>query len=170
MGELFVDVPVCEDKLPEKIISVDGSYYEASVENKIPSTKIGYVKIGSLLIDRGQFSNLRVLDNRFVDPFKVAKMQDCNSPITFPLPSSNIVLKGKNNVRDSFRHAMDKHLLEYRTIKDNPNSSLRSTLFLLASLRTGELGTDDPTKLRIHKCPSCEQKEIEVLDIQEEQL
>lgn len=169
MNDLFIDVPHNNDTLPEKIIAIDGSYYEASVKNRIPSTKVGYVKIGSLLIDRRQYRGLRVLDNRFVDPFRVAKMQDNNSPISFPLPSSNIVLKGKKNVRDSFRYAMDRHLYEHRTIKDKPDSSLRTTLFHLASLRAGELGTNDPKKLRIHKCPSCEQKQIELYDIPEEQ-
>ncbi|MEN2775573.1 DNA double-strand break repair nuclease NurA [Acetivibrio clariflavus] len=169
MNELFVNIPQSDEVLPEKIIAIDGSYYEASVQNRIPSTKVGYVKIGSLLIDRGQYRNLRVLNNRFVDPFRVAKVQENNSPITFPFPSSNIVLKGKKNVRDSFRYAMDKHLYEHRTIKNKPDSSLRTTLFYLASLRTGELGTDDPKKLKIHKCPSCEKKEIELYDIPEEQ-
>jgi len=169
MSELFIDVPQNNDTLPEKIIAIDGSYYEASVHSRIPSTKVGYVKIGSLLIDRSQYRDLRVLNNRFVDPFLVAKMQDNNSPMTFPFPSSNIVLKGKKNVRDSFRYAMDKHLLEHRTIKDRPDSSLRTTLFHLASLRTGELGTNDSSKLKIHKCPSCEQEQIELYDIPEEQ-
>lgn len=162
VNELFVDAPQNNDSIPEKIIAIDGSYYEASVQNRIPSTKIGYVKIGSLLIDRMQYRDLRVFNNRYVDPFRVAKMQDNNSPITFPFPSSNIILKGKKNVRDSFRYIMDRHLYEHRTIKDRPFTSLRTTLFHLASLRTGQLGTNDPNKLMIHKCPSCEQKQIEL--------
>lgn len=166
---LFIDVPETDEALPEKVIAIDGSYYEASVQNRIPSTKIGYVKIGSLLIDRRQYRNLRVLKSRFVDPFRVAKMQENNSPITFPFPSSNIVLKGKRNVRDSFRYALDKHLYEHRTIKDRPDSSLRTTLFHMAALRTGELGTDDPKRLRIHKCPSCGHRQVEVYDIPDEQ-
>ena len=169
VNELFVDAPQNNDSIPEKIIAIDGSYYEASVQNRIPSTKIGYVKIGSLLIDRMQYRDLRVFNNRYVDPFRVAKMQDNNSPITFPFPSSNIILKGKKNVRDSFRYIMDRHLYEHRTIKDRPFTSLRTTLFHLASLRTGQLGTNDPNKLMIHKCPSCEQKQIELYDIPEEQ-
>lgn len=167
--EWFSDVPANSDTLPENIIAVDGSYYESSVDNKLPSTKIGYVKIGSLLIDRRQFRDLRVMNNRFVDPFRVAKMQDNNSAMTFPMPSANLIIKGKKNVRDSFRYAMDKHLHEHRTIKDNPGTSLRSTLFYLAALRTGELGTGDPSIIKIHKCPSCQERGVEVYNKEEEQ-
>src|SRR5690606_25048951 len=49
-------------------------------------------------------------------------------------------------------------------------TSLRSTLFVLASMRKDkELRTGDPTKLRIHKCPDCGAGPVEVEDVPEQQ-
>ena len=79
----------------ERVIAVDGSYYEASIDERIPSTKVGYVKVSSVLIDMAQFNSLREDSGRFVNPFQVAKLQNNNSPLTFALPSANIRWKGK---------------------------------------------------------------------------
>jgi len=47
--------------LPERVIAVDGSPYEANINDRLPSTKVGYVKVGVVLIDMKQFSSLRVM-------------------------------------------------------------------------------------------------------------
>lgn len=168
--EVFVEAPAKSTWLPENVIAADGSFYEAEVDSRLPSTKIGYVKIGTVLIKRSHFATLRTVNNRFVDPFRVAKMRDYNEAVTFPLPCSNIKVKGINGVRDSFRYMMDKHLLSQRTDQSNIKTSLRSTLFHLASIRSGELGTQDPSKLRIHRCPSCGKKELELYDREDQQV
>ena len=60
---------------------------------------------------------------------------------------------------------MNAHVLN----ADDPQTSLRSTLFALASLRPGEMGTGDEEKLKIHKCPNCEEGPITVEDIPDQQ-
>lgn len=156
----FVSPPTFHNsKLPEKIIAIDGSLYESSIDEFVPSTKIGYVKIGSLLIDLEQFKTLRVANNRFVDPFKVAKLKENNAAIPITLPSSNVIVKGFKSVRDSFRAEVDRKLDEFRMKADDPSTSLRTTLFHLAAKRpigdkTSELGTGDPEKLFLHACPN----------------
>lgn len=157
--------------LPEQIIAVDGSYYESSINDRLPSTKIGYVKVGCVLIDMAQYKTLRVHDDRFVDPFRVAALQDSNSPLTFTLPSANIRWKDKKSVRDSFRITVDEHLYSEKTRfnEKDPTTSLRTTLFHLASIRPGAMGTGDSTRLKIHKCPDCERGPVEVRDIPETQ-
>lgn len=153
--------------LPNKIIATDGSFYEASINKHLPSSKVGYIKIGCLLIDLDKFNSLNVYNSKFVDPFKVAELQNDNSSITFPMPSANIIAKGKDSVADSFRFYIDKHLLDYRSDKNNYKTSLRTTLFKLASLRPDTNNTDD--KMYIHRCPSCKEKNIEISDIEEQQ-
>ncbi|MFH1905962.1 MAG: DNA double-strand break repair nuclease NurA [Chloroflexota bacterium] len=155
MADRFSEPPQTEAKLPSFVVAVDGSNYESSLDDKLPSTKVGYVQIGALLIDLGEFGSLRV--GKFVDPFKVAELQDENSALTFSMPSANIKWGGKTNVRDSFRAALDQQFSGVRTrfSENDPLTSLRSTLFHLASLRPGKLGTGDPHRLRIHKCPTC---------------
>ncbi len=156
-----------DDKMPERIIAVDGSYHESSIDDRVPSSKIGYVKIGSFLIDMQSYNNLREYRDKYVDPFKVAKLQNNRSSVTFPLPSSNVVTKGKRTVCESFRYEVDKQLYNYRIDPNDPNTSLRTTLFNLASSRPGNTISSE---LKLHKCPSCGSKDLIVLDIADEQL
>lgn len=156
--------------LPGFVIAVDGSSHESSLDDKLPSTKMGYIKIGAVLIDLEKYRTLR--NGRYVDPFRVAELQDDNSSLTFSVPSANIRWAGRKNVRDSFRASVDQQFYSARTRFNDkdPFTSLRSTLFHLASLRPGELGTDgDSHRLRIHKCPNCGKGPIEVQDIPDQQ-
>ena len=175
INEGFVEPPSFDPKhLPERVLAIDGSLHESSLNDRLPSTKIGYVKIGTMLVDMKDYRSLRVNNGQFVDPFRVAKLQENNSPLTFTLPSANVKWGGKQTVRDSFRAMVDHALYESKTrmIESDPKTSLRSTLFLLASLRPDDKGTGDPSRLRLHKCPSCEFDEvpIEVKDIEGQQF
>ncbi len=165
MGARFIEPPSTANvTFPANIIAVDGSSYEAKISDRIPSTKIGYVRIGSVLIDLGQYNSLRT-DNRMVDPFRVAKLKKNNDALTFTLPGSNVKWKGHGSVRDGFRATLDAQLADEKTCfnPQDPKTSLRTTLFHLASRRE-KLGTDTPTKLKIHKCPNeqCRSHEQEI--------
>ncbi len=144
--------------LPENIIATDGSFYESSLNDKLPSTKVGYIKVSSVLIRIKEFNSLRTDGQPFVDPFKVARLEENNSPITFTLPSANIRRAGEKSVRESFRAVVDEMFADNRTrMRENdPNTSLRTTLFLLASLRPDKMGSGDISKIRLHKCPTCD--------------
>lgn len=169
---LFTEPPSTVNvSLPEYIIAVDGSTYESSIDDRLPSTKVGFVKIGCMLIDMGKYNSLRTEGGRFVDPFRVAELQDSNSPLTFTLPSANIRWNNKGNVRDSFRASIDEQLYGVKTRfnEKDPSTSLRTTLFHLASDRPGKMRTGDPKRLKIHKCPNCEEGPLEVMDVPEQQ-
>lgn len=159
--------------LPEQVIAIDGSPHQSTIYKHLPSTEIAYVKIGAVLIDMKQFRSLREPMGRFVDPFRVAKLHENNRSVTFTLPGSNVRMKGKSSVRDSFRAVVDEHLSSIKTRfnADDPKTSLRTTLFYLASLRPGIMSTDGPTKLKIFKCPNCGNSKypIEVEDIPDAQ-
>ena len=169
----FIPIPNLDGvKLPEQIIAIDGSYYSSKISDRLPSTEVGYVKISSVLIDLNEFSGLKV--GKFVDPFKVAKLLNNSDSLKFIVPSANICWNGNTSVRDSFRAAIDRHLYSEKT-RFNPNdpkTSLRTTLFHLASGRPSDIGTGDVNKLKIHKCPNdnCQRKLIEVFDIPDKQL
>lgn len=175
-AQFIVPPSLDESLLPQRVIATDGSLLETSWDDQLPSTKIGYVKVGSILINLEDFQGLRVRGGRMVDPFKVAALERNKDALTFPLPSANVRFMGKSNVRDGFRAAVDAHLASQKTwlVPSNPKTSLRSTLFKLASMRQGQyagqpIGTGDPSKLRIHKCPDCGQGPIEVRDIPNQQ-
>lgn len=158
--------PIGEARLPEHVIAMDGSYYESSIDERLPSTRLGYVKVGSVLIDMARYRQLRVQNGRFVDPFRVAEVENSNSPLTFCLPSANVRWKGKTSVRDSFRAAVDDSLYSSKTRfnEADPSTSLRATLFHLAWLRPGDMATTSPRSLMVHKCPTCGVGPIEVQD------
>lgn len=175
MAQRFVAWPASDPPaLPPQLITTDGSWHEGSVDpHLLPSTRVGYVQIGCVLIDVRGFQNLRA-ERDLVDPFAVARLEDSNSPLVFPLPSSNVRWGGVSTVREGFRAALDQHFYGPTTrFRDNdPSSSLRSTLFELASRRDGPLGTHDARLLRLHRCPNgdgCEQRNIEVRDVVEVQ-
>lgn len=163
----FNGAPRCFSNLPSKIIAIDGNSYEASVNSQMPYTRFGFVKISNLLIDR---DGLKGLDSgRFIDPFAVAKMEKDNSALLFSFPSSNMSYKGEPNVKNGFRLALDEALYKQRFDNHNPQTSIRSTLFYIASFRTGTLRCEEKGKLFLHRCPSCGAEKIEIWDIPEVQ-
>jgi hypothetical protein len=143
--------------VPDRVVAIDGSPHEGSVDEKLlPSTRIGYVQIGAVLIDLKRFSELWVRDGRFVDPFAVARLDEANDRLIFTVPSSNTTYRGNRSVRASFRAAVDEHFASEATWTrpGDPTSSLRTTLFMLAARRTGPLGTGDPSQLLLNRCPN----------------
>lgn len=163
----FVAIPFWDKELPTKVIAIDGSSYEATVNPQIPFTRFGFVKIGHLLINRDSFKGLN--SGKFVDPFEVARISKDNSSLLFSFPSSNMSYKNQKNVRDSFRLALDEALYKQRFAENDPQTSIRTTVFHIAANRTGKLHSDIPNRLFLHKCPSCEAEMIEVWDIPEAQ-
>ena len=65
MAAKFTQPPQADDSLPEFVISIDGSNHESSIDDKLPSTKVGYIKIGAVLFSLAKFDSLR--DGKYVD-------------------------------------------------------------------------------------------------------
>lgn len=162
MANMYGAAPeTSEALLPDSVMAVDGSYYESALTERLPHTRIGYIKIGALVILMNVFGSLR--DSRYVDPFKVAKLQHNNESMSVVLPSSNIRWGGFTTVRDGFRAALDERLGKIGQFEvGNSSTSLLSTLFVLASTRSGPLGTQDPSYLMLHRCPSCTEENVKV--------
>lgn len=173
LSSQFQEVPALNHlDLPNNIFAMDGSTYESLIDDRMPSTKVGYVKVSTIHISMDEFGALRVEDGRFVDPFRVANLKRNKDPLLFVLPGTNMKWKGHASVRDSFRARVDASLLqrETRFDKSNYKTSLRSTLFHLASLRPDQ-DTIDSDRILLHKCPSCNYKGsngdgIELLDVE----
>ena len=169
VGSLFVPHSVYTGELPDNIISIDGSNHESCIDEKLPFTRIGYVKICNILIKRNSFKELG--KSQFIDPFKVAEIVKSNTSTVFALPSSNMKYKGEQSVRDGFRLALDDYLYRYRTTPNNHKTSLRSTLFKIASYRTGINQVESTDELILHACPNldCKKEYLSVWDIEEAQ-
>lgn len=140
---------------PLYLIATDGSFYEASVSNRFPSTKIAYVKFGTILIKLSEYRNLKHENTHLLDPFKVAALEDNNRAVTLTLPSSNITLEGKKSVTESFRFALDQWFKDKRTTIDDSDQE-SSLIYTLAELESRR----NPSKhkegfVNVHKCPTC---------------
>lgn len=174
LAERFQEPPSLEGvALPSKVMAVDGSATERSIDDQLPSTKVGYVKVSATLIDMAQFNGLRVYEGRFVDPCRVAALENNNSSLTFALPSANVRWRGMQTVRQSFRAYLDACLYGTNTRfkPDDPGTSLRTTLFHLAYRRPNEMATSSATELRLHRCPNdgCEARYLIVRDVPDQQ-
>lgn len=152
------------EKLPDNIITIDSSSYEAHVREEIPFTNIGYVKLVNSLLKNKELTALK--SSKFVCPFEVAKLTEEKETITFVLPSSNIKYKNAETTRESFRLALDEYFENIREDKADRNTNLKTTLFWLSELRKD----GQSNKIVLHQCPNgCGRKNLEVYNIEEEQ-
>ena len=154
LGKLFTQPNDCNFPRPKNIISIDGSVYESSITEKFPSKKIGYIKIGVVLLKHDSLTQIQGTTN-FIDPFEVASFKEHNDAYSFVLPSTNIVYDDCEYVQESFRKALDEQFDKKRDNENDPKSSLRETLFKMASYLDG----CNETRIKLSKCPHCEQTE-----------
>ncbi|MDH6456694.1 hypothetical protein M2102_000307 [Fusobacterium sp. PH5-7] len=168
VASLFSKVSIEDENLPNYIIAIDGSSYESSINDNLPFTRVGYVKIGNILIQRDKFNDIG--KEKFVDPFKVAEIEKQNSSTIFAFPSSNMQYKGQSNIRDGFRLALDNYMHMYRSEERDYKTSLRSTLFELAKYRKKTEISSDNQYIMLHSCPSCKTENIPVYNIEEQQI
>ncbi len=162
----FVEVgDFWEQTLPENLITINSSSYEAHVREDIPYTNIGYIKLVTTLLKNNEL--LELAKNKFIDPFRIAQLIDEKESIPFVLPSSNVKYKDCKNTVESFRRALNDFFDKIREAKDDISTSLKSTLFWIASYADG----NDANKIVLHKCPynDCDMENVEIYNIEEEQ-
>ncbi len=168
ISSLFSKVCTYNEELPNNIIAIDGSSYESSINDNLPFTRVGYVKIGNILIQRDKFCDIG--KEKYIDPFKVAEIEKQNSSTIFAFPSSNMQYKNQSNIRDGFRLALDNYMHKYRSEESDYKTSLRSTLFELAKYRSKGEKTSKKQSIILHVCPNCMERDIPVFNIEEDQL
>ena len=91
----FVHVEKQQDiNYPKNIIAIASDYYEAKVRDDIPFTNVGYIKVVNFLLKKNSFISLT--NNKFLDPFEVAKIQKDKEAYTFVLQAAIYYTKTKN--------------------------------------------------------------------------
>ena len=148
---------------PKNIIAIASDYYEAKVRDDIPFTNVGYIKVVNFLLKKNSFISLT--NNKFLDPFEVAKIQKDKEAYTFVLPSSNILYKNEKSVMDSFRLKLFETFKEYKSDKSR-TSTLLETLFYLNSFRKGE----NKDEIKLSKCPSCGHENLVIIKTEVDQF
>ena len=129
--------------LPSHIFAIDGSPYESQVDDRLPSTKVGYLKVSTIHISMDEFGALRVQEGRFVDPFRVAKLRRNKDSLLFVVPGANVRWKGYASVRDSFCARVD-----YERLPDNVVLSVEDEYrykYIIAGRDLSQTGFGDET-------------------------
>src|ERR1700747_953123 len=72
-------------RLPNFVVASDASKSDTPINDKLPSTQIGFVKVSHVLIAMDNYAELIDPATRFVDPFKAAALHRNAQPITYVL-------------------------------------------------------------------------------------
>lgn len=134
-------------RLPEYVVASDASKSDKAINEKLPSTQIGFIKVSHVLIQMSTYAELIDPATRFVDPFKVAELHRNAAPITYTLPGSNIRYKGAQSVKDGFRHAVFSQLGADRAGGGQHRFILTDTLLAL-----------NDNNVVVDKCAACHVK------------
>lgn len=130
--------------LPEYVVASDASKSDTPINDKLPSTQIGFIKVSHILIEMAKYADLIDPKTRFVDPFKAADLHRNASPVTYTLPGSNIRFQHAKTVKDGFRRAVFKQL---SSDKANGGANRLILTDTLLSLNEG--------KMNLTACSSC---------------
>ena len=131
-------------QLPDYVVASDASKSDTPINDKLPSTQIGFIKVSHVLIEMAKYADLIDPKTRFVDPFKAADLHRNASPVTYTLPGSNIRFQNAKTVKDGFRRAVFKQL------SSDKASGGASRLILTDTLLTLNDGA-----INLDKCSSC---------------
>ena len=162
----FIKV-IPKGEYPDNIIGLDANFYEAKVRKEIPFTNIGFVKVSNVLLKKKEIEDIE--DDKFLDPFEVAKIQKNNESHIFVFPSSNILYKNCNTVREGFRLRMEELFVSIKNFENDENSSLLQTLFWLNENRKGYC---EENSIKISNCANykCDGKNLEYFNIKTPQF
>jgi len=151
--------------LPDKILAIDGSSYESPVDGRFPSRMIGYLKIGSVMLDMTQYDSVKRSQSRFINPFEVAKLQRDTGSISLALPGAYVQSPSCNSVTESFRHAIHEYIRSDLTrLGDH---TLYDTLILLTKYLGRIKNSNGIDVLWMKKCPlsSCSEEKESPIEV-----
>lgn len=131
------------DSLPKLVVASDASAYSGSINDKFPSTQVGYVKLSLMAFDMADYNGLTVPGIPFVEPYKLAELHNSGRAIAFTLPGSNVRYRGLR-VQDGFRLSIYEQLSGDRTKLRLDGCSIKDMLY---HIEGGAIEFD--------KCPSC---------------
>lgn len=129
--------------LPRDVVASDASKSDSPINDKLPSTQVGFLKISHVLIEMDKYDGLREPQGSIVNPYKVAAIHRGAAPITFTMPGSNIKYKDNDNVKDSFRQSL------YDQLSFNRNGNARGLTLLQVLVAI----FDDAVEIKT--CPAC---------------
>jgi hypothetical protein len=166
----FVAAPASNQPPPDLVIAIDGSPYESSFHEGLPSTRAGYFKVSGVAVSVAKYRAASDEHRRFLDPFAMAAIYEGRDALTFCLPSSNMEYRGAQSVKHGFRMKLFEEFTADKTrILRGSGDTFLDTLFRLAELTPVRQAGDDEEggrpkgvviagvrHIRVHKCPWCQ--------------
>ena len=137
-------LPDAENRQPDLLLAVDGSYHTTPVRNGYPGAEIGYITVAAVLILLDKLRELASDD--IINPVEHRKTQK-KSSIDTALPGRGVVIDEEPTPEASMRKTLFEEMGEYRVFSDS--ETLLETYHALMSQ-----APDD----RITRCP-CEDGE-----------
>lgn len=142
---------------PETTIAIDGSRYAKPTNDRMPSTQVGYVRIGMVALHRDEITELNN-GGPYVDPTIVAEINKKVQNFHFLLPGSNVLYKDAISVKDGFREVVndifqkeiDFSILAADSRAEPRQFSLARTLMAIIGGRAGRGG-----EIELERCSCC---------------
>lgn len=150
--------------VPDVILALDGSLFEASADDREPSRKVGYIKVGMIGLDMQRYAALAPDGSRFVDPMAVARLQE-SSALSMALPGAYLKKSGHKTVVEGYRFAIQKYFESDATkIGKRGKASLLDTLIVLLRYNDSVKEIDGKDFVIIGACPTdnCQTENIPV--------
>lgn len=160
LGDGFTAAFEYEGEIPKFVHASDGSFYEASLDERYPTTKVGYVKVSSLILDVEKYLSLGTggeVSRRYIDPMEKSSLEKNVRALSMALPSANLRYNNADSVANGFRQRLYEDFINPKTKLPN-SGTLLDSLFRLATSAGGNHGTRTDTSrvIFVHKCPNCE--------------
>jgi hypothetical protein len=73
------------------ILASDGSPYEAVVQERFPSVRVGFLKFSNVLLLLPDYQRLRNTNAKFIDPVEIARVQRMSQSLSMVLPGAGIL-------------------------------------------------------------------------------
>jgi len=163
--KIVSEFSICDPQgeYPNNIIGLDSNFYESNIRKDIPFTNVGFVKVSNVLLKKKEIED--VSKSKYIDPFKVARINKNNESYVFVFPSSNIIYKNVESVKDGFRYKMYE-LFKNIKFENDKASNLLQTLFWLYENKKGNMGSKE---IYLDSCPTCKEKNIKIYNTEEDQ-
>jgi hypothetical protein len=155
MDEIFAGCPRASSftgKVPQFVIAVDGSRYEASADAREPSRRVGYVKVGMVALDMDKYAKLDE-GSTYVDPMAVNRLLASNA-LSMALPGANLKRNEYLTVAEGFRAYAQRYYRGERTTFEGSTSTLLDTLVALLKYNGDVVDHGGADHVKVLGCPN----------------
>ena len=155
MVDVFASCPRASaftGSLPPFIIAIDGSYYEAAADQREPSRRVGYLKVGMVALDMNAYGKLGA-GSIYVDPLAVNRLL-MSDALSMALPGANMKRSEFTSAAEGYRFYVQHYFDGARTTIGESKDTLLDTLVTLLRYNGDVREHDGEACVRVDGCPN----------------